>query len=241
MQKFRRKLLSFGYTCDNCGSELFDYPDCRFCDDCEKKMVKIINACPKCGREKTAEGVCLTCKSQMPSFTKGVAPFSYKGETGSIVNRLKNGNQRLAAYLGERMTERLIPLLKEEGEGILIVPVPLTKRKERERGYNQAERLAERVWEELQKAEIKGELDIALLVKRRETDPQKQKTARERMENVKGAYHVHKRKACEGKTVVLVDDVLTTGATGSECARLLLAAKAKEVIFLVAAALPEKR
>ena len=85
------------------------------------------------------------------------------------------------------------------------------------------------------------ELDFAVLEKRRETEAQKQKTAKERIENVKGAYHVHKRKACEGKTVLLIDDVLTTGATGSECAKLLLSAKAKRVLFIVAGARDEKR
>ena len=65
-------------------------------------------------------------------------------------------------------------------------------------------------------------------------------TYRERQENVSGAYRVHKRKACRGRTILLVDDVLTTGATGGECAERLFAAGAKEVCFLVAAAVPEQ-
>lgn len=239
-QKIRKNLLTFGYACDDCGRELFDYPDHRFCASCEEKLPKIKNPCPKCGRDKTADGVCLTCKNNMPKFTQGIAAFSYKGEAGSVVNRMKNGNQRLAAYLGECMAEKVICFL-QAGEDVLLVPVPLTARRKKERGYNQAERLAESAQNYLQKAGITTKLNCTLLEKRRETEAQKQKTAKERAENVKGAYHVHKRKECEGKTILLIDDILTTGATGSECARLLLSAGAKRVLFAVAAALDEKR
>lgn len=176
----------------------------------------------------------------MPKFTQGVAAFSYKGEAGSVINRMKNGNQRLAAYLGEHMAKRILPFL-QAGEELLLIPVPLTVQRKKERGYNQAELLAESVQEYFQRIGLEIELDSAVLEKRRETEAQKQKTAKERMENVKGAYHVHKRKVCEGKTVLLVDDVLTTGATGSECARLLLSAQAKRVLFVVAGAREEKR
>ena len=62
----------------------------------------------------------------------------------------------------------------------------------------------------------------------------------ERIENVGGAYHVHLRKECRERVIVLVDDIMTSGATGSECAERLLNAEAKEVVFLVAAALPER-
>ena len=240
IKTIRQKLLIRGYTCDRCGGELFDYPEHRFCSACEEKMDKIKRPCPKCGRDTVAEGVCLTCKAHMPHFTKGIAAFSYKAETAGVINRMKNGNQRLAAYLGEKMAEAVLPSL-EEGEGLLIVPIPLTKQRRKERGYNQAELLAEALQGRLQIQGIETSLETELLEKRRETGLQKQKTAKERAENVKGAYHVHKRKLCEGKTILLADDILTTGATGSECAKLLLSAKAKKVLFLVAAALPEHK
>ena len=240
LTKIRKKLLDFGYTCDNCGRELFDYPDHRFCVLCEEKMPKVKRACPKCGRDRVAEGVCLTCKGSMPTFTQGVAAFSYKGEAAGVVNRMKNGNHRLAAYLGECMADAVLPLVKEEGE-ILLVAVPLTESRKKERGYNQAERLAEAVEKRLKEAGVSACLDVGLLEKRRETELQKEKTRKERAENVRGAYHVKKRKACREKTILLVDDILTTGATGSECARLLLSVGAKKVVVLVAAALPEQK
>ena len=240
LTKIRKKLLTFGYTCDNCGRELFDYPEHRFCPSCEEKMPKAKRTCPKCGRETVAEGICLTCKGDTPKFTQGVTAFSYKGEAAGVVNRMKNGNHRLAAYLGERMTDAVLPILQQQGE-ILLVPVPLTESRKKERGYNQSERLAEAVEQCLKEAGVDAYLDTELLEKHRETALQKQKTRRERAENVHGAYHVKKRKACRDKTILLIDDILTTGATGSECARLLLSAGASKVIFLVAAALPEQK
>lgn len=240
--KLRRASLARGYTCDICGEELFDYPQHRLCEGCEEKLPRPKQSCSKCGRETVAEGVCLTCKSHAPSFTRGISPFAYKGEAALAVNRMKNGDPRLAAYFGEKMAEKFLESRKEEtAEPLLIIPVPLTANRLRERGYNQAQRLAESLHERLTERGVAAELEEDLLQKRRETKPQKQASAKERAENVEGAYHVHKRKACKDKTVLLVDDIMTTGATGSECAKRLLSAGAKDVVFLTATALPEQK
>ena len=119
------------------------------------------------------------------------------------------------------------------------MPVPITFAKLRERGYNQAERLAEVVSARLTAHGFDVEFIADVLEKRRETAPQKTKSFYERKENVAGAFFVHKRKVCKDKIVVLVDDVMTTGATGSACAEKLKNAGAKRVIFLTATALEE--
>ena len=240
--KLRRAFLARGYTCDICGKELFDYPQHRLCEDCEEKLLCPKRACPKCGRETVAEGVCLTCKSHAPSFSLGISPFAYKGEAALAINRMKNGDPRLAAYFGEAMAEKFLGCYEgETGDTLLLIPVPLTASRLRERGYNQAQRLAESLQGRLLERGVAAELDNDVLQKRRETKLQKQASAKERMENVEGAYHIHKRKACQGRTILLIDDIMTTGATGDECAKLLLAAGAKEVVFLTATALPEQK
>ena len=216
--------------------------------------------CDKCGRRTQAQGVCLTCKRDMPSFTQGIAPFVYRAETASLINRIKNGNPRLAYYFGERMSECLLAEMQRQKAAFdggryalsedeyqkgrknpLIIPVPLTARKEKIRGYNQAAELARAVTRSLQAAGVDAELDLEILQKRRETQQQKQSGFQARRENVAGAYHVHKRTACKGRTIILIDDIMTTGATGSECASRLFGAGAKEVLLLVAAALPEQQ
>ena len=251
LQKIREKIRDFfkehGFACDGCGAEIFDYPVRRLCEECEGKMRKNDGrTCPKCGRKTVAEGVCLSCKSRLPRFTRGYSPLVYRGETAAFINRIKNGTPALAPYFAERMAERL----QEEWqalerflgeEKLLIVPVPLTEKRRLERGYNQAEELAATLCKRLKESGYGVALDTELLQKTRETAQQKHMDRKARQENVAGAYHVHKRKACHDRTIVLVDDIMTTGATGSECAARLFGAGAKEVIFLVAASLPEMR
>ena len=85
------------------------------------------------------------------------------------------------------------------------------------------------------------ELAFDVLQKTRDGEMQKLLTAVARAEYVSGAYHVHRRALCKDRTILLIDDVLTTGATGSECAKLLFGAGAKKVYFLTASAVPEQK
>lgn len=245
--KIRKTLDNTGYTCDVCGEEVFHYPIERLCPSCEEKLQRNHgNTCEKCGRKTFTEGICLTCKANLPAFTRGFSPFVYRGDTAGLVNRVKNGTPRLACYFGERMAEKFAARYKglptlSEGESLLVLPVPMTGARKRERGYNQAERLAEVVCEKLNEEGISAELHLEVLQKKRETALQKHMDAQGRRENVSGAYHVHQRAACRGKRILLVDDIMTTGATTSECAERLFGAGAKEVYVLVVAALPERK
>ena len=249
LRKIKDKIRGFfknrGFTCDACGAEIFDYPNRRLCIDCEEKMRKNDGrVCPKCGRKTLAEGVCLSCKAHMPRFL-GFSPFVYRAETAALINRVKNGAPVLASYFAERMAECLIEryekMEKFREETLLVVPVPLTEERKRSRGYNQAEELAETLCERLRARGYSVEIDTELLQKTRETAQQKHMDYKSRGENVSGAYHVHKRKACKGRIIVLVDDIMTTGATGNECAARLYGANAEEVLFLTAASLPERK
>lgn len=251
--RLKKRIRSFagarGFTCDGCGKELFDYPTHRLCMGCEQSLRwNNERTCGKCGRKTLAEGVCLSCKSRAPRFDKGMSPFVYRGESASFVNRIKTSTPALALYFAEKMTDCLIERCEEvqaflgEGEDtLLLIPVPLTKARLRERGYNQAGLLADRIAEVLEEKGYRVALCEDILYKRRDTAQQKHMDFSSRMENVAGAYHVAKRKACRGKTIVLIDDILTTGATGSECASRLLSAGARQVFFLTGASLPEQK
>lgn len=252
--KLRALTARQGFSCDSCGVEVFEYPTHRLCEDCESRLVKNnLRICPLCGRETLANGVCLDCKTLAPYFNKGCAPFTYNTLTAKLINRLKNGNRRLAYFFGEEIAKALLERVKTiqerfgggryalNGEKLLIIPVPLTRERQRERGYNQAEELAFVIAAELEKLGVATEIDLELLTKTRETNMQKDLGIKERTENARGAYHVHKRSACEKRAVLLVDDIMTTGATGSECARVLKNAGAEVVYFAVCAALGEMK
>lgn len=247
-RKLRRVTDGNAFVCDCCGVEIFEYPKRRICFDCEKSLSRIgERRCPKCGRETKAEGVCLDCKAKVQAFTQGFSPFVYRGETASLVNRMKNGKFRLALYFGEQMSAYFVknfseelPRIATDDEPFLLIPVPITEGKRAERGYNQAERLALSIIQDFEKRGIAAETDFTILQKQRENLAQKQMSSRERLQNVQGAYHVHKRKACRGRRILLIDDILTTGTTSGECAKRLLNAGAREVYLLVASAVPEE-
>ncbi len=242
LDKIRRGTLTYGYACDICGDEMFDYPARRVCERCEGKLHPVTAPCPKCGRQRISDGVCLDCKAMLPRFTQGFSAFLYEGEGAAQINRLKGGYPRIAAYFGERVAEAFLRAeLLEEGEAPLVVAVPTTASRKRERGYNQAELLAEGVETRLKAEGIAAELRFDALEKRKDTRQQKHMTRRERTENVKGAFFLRERKLCKGRVILLVDDILTTGATGSECAERLLNAGAKAVYFLTATSLREPK
>ncbi len=242
-EKLVRASGKHGYTCDGCGEELFDYPTHRLCVECEKRIeYNDGKTCPKCGRKILSDGVCTTCKSVLPSFTCAVSPFVYRADTASLVNRIKNGDRRLAFYFAEQMTAAFLhrfPNLKEEE--LLLVPVPLTEKKRRERGYNQAETLVTCFADCLIEQGIAVTVDTAVLQKKKDEQQQKHLGVLERTQNAVGTYHLHKRKVCKERTILLIDDILTTGATGSACAKLMLHAGAKSVILVTVASLPERK
>lgn len=228
-----------GYTCDGCGREVFSYPVKRLCDDCGAQLSRNEKSvCPKCGRRTVAEGLCLDCKARPPRFERGFSPFSYTGLVAGMLNRFKEGQRHLAWFFGEAMAASAADAIAGGGlivpeKGLLILSVPASERRRRERGYDQAAELAKVVGRLLSSERSAG------LVMVRETRPQKKLTARERRANADGAYRAD-RKACAGRTVLLVDDLMTTGATADACTRALLKAGAERVYFLSAASVPER-
>ena len=239
-EKLRENASEHSCTCDGCGDEIFTYPRDRLCESCYGRIIKNEKlTCEKCGRATKTVGVCLDCKSQLPRFSVGVSAFVYKGYVCSLLNRLKNGDRYLSYFFGEALAEKYLQRFQDCAD-VIVVCVPLTKEKQKLRGYNQAEEIVKTFLPCVEKAGIRIEYDGEILQKRREALSQKSLTKAERMKNVEGLFHVHKRTACKDKIIVLIDDIMTTGATGSECAKLLLGAGAKEVRFLSCASLKER-
>lgn len=189
-------------------------------------------------REQT--DLCRDCRSNAPEMIRGkrnipfiahwTALWYYKDDVRKSVHRFKFGNRRSYAPV----YARLLAVKLEQDPKIaydLITWTPVSFLRKLKRGYDQSELLTKALGAELQMPPLR------LLKKIRHTPPQSGiKNSAGRRANVLGAYQVTDPAAIAGKRILLIDDVVTTGATASECARVLLTAGAKEVIFAAIAA-----
>jgi ComF family protein len=165
-----------------------------------------------------------------PPFARAAAYGSYDGGLRELIHLLKYERVKPAAnVLGRMLAEVIIELQPSiEQRNVIAVPVPLHARKLKQRGFNQAELIA-RAALKLVPGATQLELAPTLLDRARETSSQIGLTRRQRRENLRGAFIVREPERIVGKEVLLIDDVLTTGTTASECARILRRAGAVEV------------
>jgi ComF family protein len=172
------------------------------------------------------------CRRVKPHFDRAMAFGAYEGKLRSLIHLLKYDRVKIAAEL---LGELLAGLFMEvsgtaAGSSFLVIPVPLYRAKRWERGFNQSELLVRSALKHLNKA---GFCPFALhagnLKRVRATSSQTGLTRHQRRENVRGAFAVVRPEAIAGRDLLLVDDVLTTGTTLNECARVLRRAGAKTV------------
>lgn len=175
---------------------------------------------------------CPLCQRVDPPFERAVAYGSYDGGLRDLIHLLKFQQVRpAAAVLGRMLAETIAGMEKSMPVGtIAVVPVPLYKRKQAQRGFNQAESIARAALKQLSRPK-RFALMTGVLVRRRETESQIGLTSHQRRENLRGAFAVPTSDTARilNRDVLLIDDVLTTGATASECARVLLRAGAARV------------
>ena len=236
MNGFVSHLLSLlspkGKVCACCGADLYGHP--YFCERC-LTLLPFNNECicSKCGRATPQPCLaCLECKANMPAFDAARSAFRYEGEIVRLIRQFKNGQK----YLAEVYAGCMYPLLSEFEAPDFVIGIPMTKEAVKRRGYNQSELLARAV---CRLARYKFEGNV--LIKTRETAAQKTLSAKQRAQNLRGSMRVHERAKCRGKRILLIDDVLTTGATASVAAQALLRAGAARVYVLTAASVSDRR
>lgn len=209
------------YTCDVCGGEVFGGERvCKRCLDALPWNNKLI--CPYCGRKVLEAGACIECKAKPLSVSAARSVFTYEGEAARLVLRMKRGERYLCATL----VDFLLPFAELFVDVDAITYVPMTPRSERKRGYNQSFLLAQGL------SDKTGLPLLACAEKVRETKAQKTLSRRAREENLKGCFKITDRSAVKDKSVLIVDDTMTTGSTASELAERLKSAGAQYVYLL---------
>ena len=215
------------------------------CGDCLGKMVALDGVlCSRCGEKlpgRYFEGdggpLCALCQRATPYFRKAVAYGAYDGALRELLHLFKYQHVRSAAPLLGRLLDRALAAT-ELPEGLIVVPVPLARAKERSRGFNQAEEIARSFVRCRTGASI--QVDTAALIRIRETASQTGLTRLQRRSNLRGAFAVADRDKVRGRDILIVDDVMTTGTTAGECARVLRKAGANQVfVATVARAIKE--
>jgi ComF family protein len=216
------------------------------CDPCLQAIRPIQGpCCAACGErlisphltsERDGAALCLMCLQNEPVFTRASAYGGYEGGLRELIHLLKYERVRPAAgVLGRMLAEVVADVAEAFGpEAPLVMAVPLHASKMRQRGFNQSELIA-RAMLKLRPAALEAKLNTTALVRSRATESQTGLTPPQRRENIKGAFQVVRRDHIEGRDILLVDDVFTTGTTVSECARVLRRAGAARVFVATVA------
>jgi competence protein ComFC len=207
--------------CEVCWNSLVTLPD-AFCPYCKSFMGGEDTKCSFCeSTRKVGEDLNFFMVRSLGRFDD-----YYK----ELIHRFKYGKK---IPLGKRLAQRLGETINDDSNFLgsdFLIPVPLHKSRYRERGFNQSEIVAEEI------SKITGVSVLKNVLKRKKnTKDQTNLSPSQREENVRGAFVVTKPEVINDKRIILVDDVITTGATLSECARMLKQAGAKEILGMTIA------
>lgn len=221
--------LFYPAVCQFCREQRATYHESYVCDDCRDKVRVIDGAfCSRCGIPYdgaiTEVFECGECKDVDLKFDSARAAVRVNAFILDVVHRYKYGRALwLEKFLGEYLVQAAEPALRKE-HWDFIVPVPLHSVKQREREFNQAERLARYLG-----GAIGIPVNAGILKRITPTQSQTTLSREERAENVRKAFALRRAVDLQGARIVLVDDILTTGATTSACAGVMKKARASAV------------
>lgn len=206
------------HHCLGCGRE-----GTLLCSECAANLPPHPSICYRCHRLSPGFRTCANCRRHAPLQSVTIATL-YEEPLRSVMHRLKFERARAGATtLGRLMADGL-----QHSGAEIIVPVPSASRRLRQRGYNPAQEIADTLARELQ-------LPLRQALGRLGQQRQVGARRRERLKQLEGAFYVYRHRDIAGKQVLLVDDILTTGATLAECAKVLRSSGAKRIEAAVVA------
>ena len=238
--------LIFPMVCPLCGrilslkGQAVSSPDHNpyICQECYPKLVFPEGPrCFKCSRplDDETEEYCPDCNRTVRFFDCGTALLMHDECAKKILYDLKYHNRRdNAKMLAREAAGRLHEILAGWDPDV-VIPVPLHKKRELKRGFNQAALLTDHLIEELQGYGLSFTADPDHLVRVKTTSAQKELLREQRNENIRNAFEIRYKddpQKYKGATILLIDDIYTSGATLSECAKILKEAGAGKVYFL---------
>ncbi|MBQ3666146.1 MAG: ComF family protein [Lachnospiraceae bacterium] len=201
----------------------------KICAKCYHELIYVHEPrCKKCGRsiEKFEQEYCNDCSRKKHLFVSGIALITNSGAGKKSVYAIKYRNKR--EYV-DFYTDEIVKRYSEEiryWKPDLLIPVPLHKKKQLKRGYNQAEVIAVALGRKL-----KIEVDTKSLKRIANTMPQKELNELQRKKNLANAFQSDSKNII-GKNIVVIDDIYTTGSTIDECTKILIEAGAHNVHFI---------
>ncbi len=242
VHRWRRRVANLGAACTHllfpphcthCGTDLGEDRDGPLlCGRCRLVLgPKEWPGCQRCGAPRDDNPLgCLDCTHSQLRFDRAIPLGSYQGDLRQAVLRMKRSSQEpLSAAIGRLLAIRREPFLRDV-QPDLVVPVPMHWTRRLIRGVNSPEIVAEAIGRKMGIPVQRRALAYC-----RKIRPQKDLSPTERFKNVRGAFRVRRKINVEGLRILLVDDILTTGATCSEAARVLKKAGASMIAACVVA------
>lgn len=239
LRRFLQSLMDILYpkTCLACKSRIGETKDeDLICKKCYSEIkINLPPFCTSCGRhlekKNLNKNICPACIRNRLHFDRAYSPCVYDGVTKKLIHEFKYKGKD---NLGKPLSKIMINFIKEYGLPVnyldFIIPIPLHKTRLREREFNQAEILSMHIAEE-----FKINLASDILLRHRQTKTQTELKNNERFLNVTNSFSVNNRLSIKEKNLLLIDDILTTGATSSEAALTLKNAGAQTVFVLTLA------
>ena len=232
--------ILFPSDCRICRAPLTNIASLPVCEPCLMKIVPLDGPlCQICGEklfhpnaETEDVPLCPICRRVGAHFRRAAAHGAYEGALRDLIHLFKyEGIRPAGKILGGLLNQTVATMALPDS--VIVIPVPLWSGKRMARGFNQAEAIARSFIDLQSSGSI--QLDTSILIRTRETASQTGLTRHQRRANVRGAFSVVKPLKIKGRSILIVDDVMTTGTTAGECARVLRRAGAKEVFVATVA------